>query len=179
MLKKILLGLVVIIAAICGFASFQPDEMNVSRSATISAPPEAVFKVVNDFRQWDAWSPWSKLDPNMKKSLEGPSEGVGAIYRWSGNNEVGDGNMKLVESKPNEMIGMKLEFIKPFTGLSDVQFTFVPEGTGTKVTWSMQSKNDFMSKVIGLFMDFEKMCGDSFIEGLANLDKVVTAASKP
>ena len=179
MIKKLLLGLVAIVAAVCGTASFQPDEMNVSRSATISASPDVVFKVVNDFRQWDAWSPWSKLDPAMKKSWEGPSEGVGAIYRWSGNNEVGEGRMTLIESRLNEKIGVKLEFIRPFAGLSDVQFTFVPEGAGTKVTWSMQSKNDFIAKVIGLFLDFEKMCGDSFTEGLASLNKVVTATPKP
>jgi hypothetical protein len=178
MIKKLLLGLVAIVAAICGIASFQSDEMNVSRSANISAPPEAVFKVVNDFRQWDAWSPWSKLDPTMKKSWEGPSEGVGAIYRWRGNNEVGEGSMTLLESRPNEKVGVKLEFIRPFAGLSDVQFTLVPEGAGTKITWSMQSKNAFMAKVIGLFVDFEKMCGDSFTEGLANLGKVVAVTPK-
>lgn len=179
MIKKILLGLVVIIAAICGIASFQSDEMNVSRSATISAPPEAVFKVVNDFRQWDAWSPWSKLDPNMKKSWQGPSEGVGAIYRWSGNDQVGEGSMTLLESKPSEKVSIKLEFARPFAGLSDVQFTFLPAGAGTKVTWSMQSKNAFMAKVIGLFVDFEEMCGDSFTEGLASLEKLVTVSPKP
>jgi hypothetical protein len=91
MIKKLLLGLVAVIAIILVVASFQSDDMNVTRSATIAAPPDAVFKVVNDFRQWDAWSPWSKLDPQMKKSLEGPPEGVGAIYKWSGNNEVGEG----------------------------------------------------------------------------------------
>lgn len=179
MIKKILLGLAVIIAAICGIASFQPDEMKVARSITIAASPEAVFKVVNDFRQWDAWSPWSKLDPAMKKTLEGPAEGVGAIYRWSGNDEVGEGSMTLLESKPGEKVGIKLEFLRPFAGVNDVQFTFVPEGTGTKVTWAMQGKNAFVAKVIGLFLDFEKMCGDAFSEGLANLDKVVTAAPKP
>jgi uncharacterized protein YndB with AHSA1/START domain len=178
MIKKILLGLAVIIAAICGTAFFQPDEMKVARSATIAASPEAVFKVVNDFRQWDAWSPWSKLDPAMKKTLEGPAEGVGAIYRWSGNDEVGEGSMTLLESKPGEKVGIKLEFLRPFAGTNDVQFTFVPEGAGTKVTWAMQGKNAFMAKVIGLFLDFEKMCGDAFSEGLANLDKVVTAAPK-
>lgn len=179
MIKKILLGLAVIIAAICGIAFFQPDEMKVARSITIAASPEAVFKVVNDFRQWDAWSPWSKLDPAMKKTLEGPAEGVGAIYRWSGNDEVGEGSMTLLESKPGEKVGIKLEFLRPFAGVNDVQFTFVPEGTGTKVTWAMQGKNAFVAKVIGLFLDFEKMCGDAFSEGLANLDKVVTAAPKP
>ena len=178
MIKKILLGLAVIIAAICGIAFFQPDEMKVARSATIAASPEAVFKVVNDFRQWDAWSPWSKLDPAMKKTLEGPAEGVGAIYRWSGNDEVGEGSMTLLESKPGEKVGIKLEFLRPFAGTNDVQFIFAPEGAGTKVTWAMQGKNAFMAKVIGLFLDFEKMCGDAFSEGLANLDKVVTAVPK-
>lgn len=178
MIKKILLGLVAVIVIILVVASFQSDDLNVTRSSTINAAPDAVFKVVNDFRQWDAWSPWSKLDKDMKKSLEGPPEGVGAIYKWSGNNEVGEGSTKLVESKPNEKIGMKLEFVRPFAGSSDVTFTFAPEGAGTKVTWSMQSKKPFIGKVMGLFMDCEKMCGDQFIEGLNNLAKVATAAPK-
>ncbi|MDZ4404876.1 SRPBCC family protein [Prosthecobacter sp.] len=179
MIKKVLLGLVAVIAIILIVASFQSDDLNVTRSATIAAPPDAVFKVVNDFRQWDAWSPWSKLDPAMKKTLEGPPEGVGAIYKWSGNNEVGEGSTKLVDSKPNETIGMKLEFVRPFEGSSDVRFTFAPEGAGTKVTWAMQSKKPFIGKVFGMFMDCEKMCGDQFSEGLANLGKVATATPKP
>ena len=178
MIKKILLGLMAVIAIILVTASFQSEDMTVSRSSTIAAAPEAVFKVVNDFRQWDAWSPWSKLDPNMTKTLEGPPEGKGAVYRWSGNNEVGEGSTTLVESVPNEKVAMKLEFVRPFAGSSDVQFTFAPDGAGTKVTWTMQSKKNFMMKVMGLFMDCEKMCGDQFNEGLANLAKVVTAAPK-
>src|SRR5215212_4114534 len=127
MIKKLLLGLVAIIAIILIVAAFQSDDLNVSRSAAMIAPPEAVFKVVNDFRQWDAWSPWSKLDPAMKKSLEGPAEGVGAVYRWSGNSEVGEGKTTLVESKPSEKVGMKLEMVRPMASTTDVQFTFVPE----------------------------------------------------
>jgi hypothetical protein len=177
MIKKLLLGLVAVIAIILIAATFQSDDMNISRSATIAAPPEAIFKVVNDFSQWDAWSPWSKLDPAMKKTLEGPKEGVGAIYKWSGNDEVGEGSTTLVESKPNEKVGMKLDFVRPFAGSSDVQFTFVPEGAGTKVTWAMQSKKPFIGKVVGMFMDCEKMCGDQFVEGLANLGKVATASA--
>ena len=179
MIKKLLLGLVGVIAIILVIASFQSDDLSISRSKTIAAPPEAIFKVVNDFRQWDAWSPWAKLDPEMKKSLEGPPEGVGALYKWSGNSEVGEGSTKLIESKPNELVGMKLEFVRPFAGSSDVQFTFVPEGEGTKVTWAMQSKKPFIGKVMGMFMDCEKMCGDQFIEGLDNLAKVTTAAPTP
>lgn len=178
MIKKLLLGLVAVIAITLVVASLQSDAMNVSRSAIIAAPPEAAFKVVNDFRQWDAWSPWSRLDPAMKKTLEGPPEGKGAIYRWSGNSEVGEGSTTLVESKPNEKVEMKLEFIRPFAGTSDVQFTFAPEGTGTKVTWSMQSTKNFFMKVMGLFMNCEDMCGDQFSEGLENLRKVVESAPK-
>ncbi len=179
MIKKILLGLAALIILVCIVASFQSDDLRVTRSATLAAPPEAVFKVVNDFRQWDGWSPWSKLDPAMKKSLEGPPEGVGAIYRWSGNNQVGEGSTTLTESKPVEKIGMKLAFVRPFAGTSDVQFTFAPEGAGTKVTWTMHSKKPFLGKVMGLFMDCEKMCGDQFSEGLASLGKIVAGAAKP
>lgn len=178
MIKKILLILVALIAIVCIAAAFQSDDMRVTRSTTIAAPPEAVFKVVNDFHQWHIWSPWSKLDPNMKKSFEGPAEGVGAVYKWSGNNEVGEGSTTLVESKPNEKVAMKLAFVRPMEGVSDVQFTFVPEGSGTKVTWDMQSKKPFIAKVVGMFMDCEKMCGDQFNEGLANLKKHVESAPK-
>ena len=178
MIKKLLLGLVAVIAIILVVASFQSEDMNVTRSATTSATPEAVFKIVNDFRQWDAWSPWSKLDPAMKKTFEGPPEGVGAVYRWSGNNEVGEGSMKLIESKPGEKVGMKLEFVRPFAGNNEVQFLFTPEGTGTKITWAMQSKKPFIGKIVGLFMDCEKMCGDQFLQGLASLKKVAEAAPK-
>jgi uncharacterized protein YndB with AHSA1/START domain len=179
MIKKILIGLAAVIAIILIAAAFQPDEMSVSRSATIAAPPEAVFKVVNDFRQWDSWSPWSKLDPNMTKTLEGPPEGEGAKYHWSGNTEVGEGTTTLVESKPNEKVAMRIDMERPMAGSSDVQFTLVPEGAGTKVTWALQGKTPFMGKVVGLFMDCEKMCGDQFEDGLANLKKVVEPTTPP
>ena len=178
MIKKLLLGLVAVIVIILVVASFQSDDMNITRSTTTSASPETVFKIVNDFRQWDAWSPWSKLDPTMKKTFEGPPEGVGAVYRWSGNNTVGEGSMKLIESKPGEKVGMKLEFVRPFAGKNDVQFLFTPEGTGTKITWAMQSKQPFIGKIVGLFMNFEKVCGDQFLEGLASLKKIAEAAPK-
>ena len=178
MIKKLLLGLAAVIAIILIVASFQSDDMKVSRSATIAAPPETVYKVVNDFRQWNSWSPWSKKDPNMKTSLEGPPEGAGAKYHWSGNSEVGEGTTTLVSSKPSENVTMRIDMVKPMAGSCDVQFSFVPEGTGTKVTWAMQSKKPFAGKVIGLFMDCEKMCGDQFSEGLANLKNLVESTQK-
>ena len=182
-IKKILLVLVLLIvvaiALICGIAATRPGEMSVSRSTTVNAAPSAVFAVVNDFKLWDAWSPWSKLDPAMKVTFEGPTQGVGAVYHWSGNNEVGEGTTRLVESKPDELVGMKLEIVRPFAGSNDVKFTFVPEGEGTKVTWNMQGKVPFMGKVAGMFMDCDKMCGDQFNEGLANLKKLAELPKQP
>jgi uncharacterized protein YndB with AHSA1/START domain len=174
----VVVGITAILTALAVATSFRPDEMNVSRSTTIAAPPEAIFKVVNDLHQWDAWSPWSKLDPAMKVSYAGPAEGVGSSYHWSGNSDVGEGTSTIVESKPSEKVGMRLEMVRPMAGSNDVQFTFVPEGTGTKVTWAMHGKVPFIGKVVGLFMDCEKMCGDQFNEGLANLKRVVEAAPR-
>ncbi len=173
MIKKILLVLALALVTVLILAVFRPDTMVVERSATMAAPPSAVFSVVNDFSRWNEWSPWAKLDPEMKTSLEGPKTGVGAIYRWSGNTEVGEGSTTLVESVPNEKVAMKLAFVRPFPGESDVQLSFTPEGGGTKVTWAMQSPQPYIGKLMGIFMDCEKMCGDSFLEGLANLKQVV------
>jgi len=179
MIKKLLLGLVAVIAIILVVASFQSDDMKVSRSSVIAAPPEAVFKVVNDFSQWLSWSPWSKVDPQMKTRLEGPTQGVGAMFHWDGNMECGSGTSNLTASKPNEFVHMQIDMTRPMAGSTDVQFTFAPEGTGTKVTWAMQSKKPFIGKVVGMFMDCEKMCGDQFSEGLDNLARIVTATPKP
>lgn len=173
MIKKILLVLALALVAVLILAIFRPDTMVVERSATMAAPPAAIFAVVNDFSRWDDWSPWAKLDPEMTKSLEGPSSGVGAIYRWSGNNKVGEGSTTLVESVPNEKVAMKLAFVRPFAGESDVQLSFDPEGDGTKVTWAMRSPQPYFGKLMGMFIDCEKMCGDQFLEGLENLKKVV------
>ena len=175
MIKKILLVLAGVIAAILVLAAFRPSMMTVTRSATMAAPPGAVFAVVNDFSLWDEWSPWAKLDPEMIKVLEGPTRGVGAIYSWSGNSEVGEGSTILVESVPNEKVAMKLVFVRPFAGESNVQITFVPERDGTTVTWAMQSPQPYLGKLMGMFIDCEKMCGDAFLEGMANLKGIVEA----
>lgn len=173
MIKKILLVLALIIVGVLVAAAFRPGVMHVTRSATMAATPAEVFAVVNDFRRWNEWSPWAKLDPEMKVTLEGPPTGVGAVYKWSGNKDVGEGSTTLVESVPDQKVGMKLTFVRPFPGESDVEFTFEPEGEGSKVTWTMDSPQPYLGKLVGMFIDCEKMCGDSFVEGLGNLKAIV------
>ena len=172
LLTKILLGLVVLVGVLAIVVAVQPAEFHVSRSATIAAPPAAVFAQVNDFHLWDAWSPWTKKDPNCQNSFEGPSSGKGAGFRWSGNSEVGEGSMTITESKPNELIRIKLEFVRPFAGTDDVEFTFKPVGDQTAVTWTMDGQKNFMTKAIGLVMNCEKMCGDQFDQGLASIKSI-------
>jgi hypothetical protein len=179
MLKKTLIGITAVVAIlIVGFliaVSMQPNEFRVSRSAKMSAPPSAVFAQVNDYHNWDAWSPWAKLDPNAKATFEGPSSGTGAKFAWSGNDKVGAGRQTIVESIPDELIRIKLEFEKPFKATNTAEFTFKPEGDQTLVTWSMFGPNNFMGKAISLIMDCDKMVGAEFEKGLASMKAVVEA----
>ncbi|MEX2142920.1 MAG: SRPBCC family protein [Pirellulales bacterium] len=175
MLKKILLGLAVIIVVFLIVVALQPSNFRVTRSATMAAPPAVVFAQVNNFHNWRAWSPWEQIDPEMKRSYEGPSAGTGAKYSWVGNSDVGEGSMTITESRPSDLIRIELEFIKPMEGTSDTEFTFEPKGDGTEVTWDMAGKNSFLGKAFCLFMNMDKMIGDQFEEGLANMESVVEA----
>jgi hypothetical protein len=157
-------------------ATMQPSDFRVTRTGSISAPASAVFTQVNDLQKWDAWSPWAKLDPEAMNSFEGPTSGTGAIMRWSGNNKVGQGSMTIIESRPDEFIRFKLEFLKPFAATNTAEFTFNSENDQTTVTWSMYGKNNFMSKAIGLIMSCDKMVGGQFEKGLASLKSVVETA---
>ena len=174
MLKKIFIALAVIIIVV----AMQPSEFRVARSATISAPAPAVFAQVNDFHKWDAWSPWAKLDSAMKKTYDGAPVGTGAIYSWSGNDQVGEGRMTLTESRVSDLIRIKLEFMKPFAATNTTEFSFKPDGNQTVVTWSMFGENNFMAKAFGLLMNMDKMVGGDFEKGLAQLKSVMEAAPK-
>ncbi len=145
----------------------QPDEFTVTRAAGIGAPPEKIFPHVNDLHQWQAWSPWARLDPAALNSFSGADAGAGAAMAWDG-----AGKMTITESRPAECIRLRLDFRKPMQATNTAEFTFRPEGHQTVVTWSMAGKNNFMGKVFGLFMDCEKMCGCQFEKGLASLKSV-------
>ena len=144
----------------------------------MSAPAPAVFAQVNDFHKWEAWNPWGKIDPAMKQTYEGAPAGIGAIYTWVGNKNVGEGRMTLTESRPSDLIKIKLEFFKPFAGTNIAEFTFMPAGNQTAVTWSMAGKNNFMAKAIHLFMNMDKMIGGQFETGLKQMKSIVEAALK-
>ena len=178
MLKKILIALAAIIVVFLGVVAMQPADFRYVRTATISAPASAVFAEINDFHKWAAWSPWEKLDPAMQKSFEGAAFGNGASYSWVGNSEVGKGRMTITESRPHDLIRLKLDFIEPFETTNTTEFTLMPEGDKTAVTWSMSGKNNFISKAFCLFVDMDKMLGSDFEKGLAQMKTVVEATPK-
>ena len=169
MLKKIFLALAAVVAAILVVGAFQSNSYRVERSLTIAAPAADLFAQVNDFHKTQAWSPWMKLDPAAKYTFEGPASGVGAVNAWAGNSEVGEGRQTIIESRPNELIRMKLEFFKPMAGEATAEFRFKPEGQGTTVTWSMSGAKNYLSKVMCMFLSMDKMIGGPFEQGLANL----------
>jgi hypothetical protein len=176
MITKILLVLVVLLVVFLVVAALQPDNFRIERSTLVATPPAAPFAQVNDFHRWTAWNPWGKIDPAMKETYEGAPAGVGAVYSWSGNKEVGAGRMTLVDSRPPELIRIKLEFLQPFAATNTAEFTFQPEGNQTRVTWAMFGKKNFISKAMCLFMSMDKMVGGQFEKGLADLKSVSEAA---
>jgi uncharacterized protein YndB with AHSA1/START domain len=178
MLIKILMALAVIVVVFVAIVAVQPSEFRVARTATISAPAPVVFAQVNDFHKWPAWSPYDKLDPAMKKTYEGPPAGTGASYSWIGNGQAGEGHATITESRPNDLVRIKLDFVKPFEGTAFAEFAFKPEGDRTIVEWSLAGKNNFVSKAVHLFMNMDKMVGGQFEEGLAQMKSVVEAAPK-
>jgi uncharacterized protein YndB with AHSA1/START domain len=174
-LKRLLLGLLLLLVVLAVVIAFQPSEFRIARTTTIAAPPAAVFAQVNDFRKWPAWNPWGRLDPAMKQTFDGAPSGPGAVYTWSGNHDVGEGRMTLTESRPDELIRVRLEFLKPLPATSLAEFRFEPKGEGTVVTWSMTGRNNFLAKAIHLVINMDRMIGGQFEQGLAQMKAVVEA----
>lgn len=176
MIKKILLGLVAVIVTFLLVVVTRPADFKASRSAPLAASPAELFAQVNDHHKFAVWNPFMKLDPNVKNTYSGPDSGVGAVCSWDGNKDIGAGSATITESKPNELVRMRMDWKRPMEGVATVDFTFKPEGDKTVVTWAMYGKNGFMGKLVSLFMDCDKMVGPQFEQGLADLGKVVAAA---
>lgn len=169
MLKIMLIVVVLLIAAVLVYAATKPDTFRIQRTANINASPDKVFEFINDFHTWASWSPWEKKDPAMKKTHSGAEQGKGAVLEWDGNKDVGTGRMEVLESVPASKIVIKLDFLKPFEAHNQAEFTLTPNANSTQVTWAMHGPQPFMMKVMDIVMNMDKMVGEDFEEGLANL----------
>lgn len=176
MIKKILIGLGGLIVIVLIAAAMQPGHFRVERSAILTASPDALFGQVNDQRKFNAWNPWMKLDPEVKTSYSGPPSGVGAACSWEGK-QTGAGSATITESKPRELVRLRMDWKAPMEGTGTVDFTFKPVDDGkTAVTWAMYGEQNFSARIMSLFMDCEKMCGPQFEKGLADLGQAAAAS---
>ena len=146
--------------------------LRVERSTGINAPADKIFRMINDFHQWSVWSPYEHRDPQMKRTYSGAASGVGSVYEWEGDSNVGQGRMEILQSSPPGKIVIKLDFIKPWEGHNTAEFTLTPRDNGTQVSWLMHGPANFMSKVMGLFMNFDRMIGKDFEAGLEKMKSV-------
>jgi hypothetical protein len=164
-----LIIIALLISSVLLYAATKPNTFRTQRSALIKTTPTKLFALINDLPQWQAWSPWEKLDPNMKRMPSGPTKGVGAAYAWEGNKKVGSGRMEIMESESPSKVVLKLDFFKPFKAHNTAEFTLEKKGTATEITWAMYGPQRYMMKVMGMLMDCDHMVGKQFEEGLANL----------
>jgi carbon monoxide dehydrogenase subunit G len=172
MLKAIAVVVVILVAglgAVLVYAATLPDEFRVQRRISINAPPEAIFPLVNDHRRVAAWSPYERKDPAMKRAYSGAASGKGAVYEWDGDGNVGKGRIEIVESVASSKVTLKLDMIKPIAGRNTVEFTLQPQGESTVVTWAMHGAVPYMAKLFCMLMNGDRMVGDDFEAGLANL----------
>ena len=172
----VVIVVVVLIAGLLGFAATRPDRFRVERATNIKAPPEKIFALVDDLRSHGRWSPWEKKDPAMKRTYSGAASGVGAVYEWEGNKNIGKGRMEIAEVSRPSRVTFKLDFIKPFEAHNIAEFTLAARGDTTNVTWAIYGPSPLLSKVMSLFCSMDKMIGKEFETGLANLKSITETA---
>lgn len=177
-MRKVLIAVAVLLVAFVGFVATRPSIFSVERSLVINAPAEVAFAQVADFGHWAAWSPWNKLDPQMKTTLAGTPAAVGHSYAWIGNDKVGEGRMTLTEVAAPRELHIELAFIQPFASTNETVFTFTPVEGGTRVKWAMHGNNDFLGKAFSIFFNMDKAVGGDFEKGLADLETASQAELK-
>lgn len=170
----ILLGLGISLGLFALYITTRPAAFRIERARTFDASPAALFALINDFHEWGKWSPWDKMDPDLKRTFEGPASGTGATYRWVGNSKVGEGSMTITDSVADSRVNIDLNFLKPFAANNKTIFTLEPDGASTRVTWAMEGNKNFASKAFGVFMNMDALVGKDFEKGLAAM-----AASTP
>jgi uncharacterized protein YndB with AHSA1/START domain len=176
MLKKLAIGLVAALLLLLAFAATRPDTFRVERSTTIKAPAAKVFALLNDFHAFPAWSPWQHLDPTMSTTHSGTDKGVGAIYTWKGNSDVGEGRMEILKTVVDQQVTVQLDFIEPFAARNISEYTLVAQGDTTTLTWAMFGPNAYINKLMSVFVSMDSMIGKDFELGLRQLKAV---AEKP
>lgn len=174
MLKLTLLAAAVLIGGILILAAMRPGHFRVQRTATIHATPERIHPLISDLRQFNAWNPYEKKDPNIVGAYSGPASGAGASYAFTGNKEVGKGAISITSAAP-DVVRMRLTMLEPFECDNRVEFRLEPSGQATTVTWALEGPLPYVARIVHLFFDMDAMVGKDFESGLAGLKKLAEA----
>jgi len=172
MVATVVIVFLVLVAALLAFAATKPNSFRVQRTASLNAPREKIFPLLNDFHNWPAWSPWEKLDADLKRSYSGAASGKGAVYEWEGNKKAGQGRMEILESSRPGKLVIQLDFLKPFEAHNTVEFTLQGKGGTTDLTWAMYGPQPFVGKLMTVFFSMDRVVGNDFETGLANLKAI-------
>jgi hypothetical protein len=180
MLKTFFLSLAAAFAALLLYAVTRPGEFRVQRSVRVQAPPERIHALINDLRRFNTWNPYAKKDPAMKGSHRGAAQGPGAAFDFEGG-KSGSGRIEIVAPASPTGVSMKLDMTAPFACHNLIDFSLVPQAAGdvTEVTWAMHGPSPFLSKVMGVFIDMDKMIGADFDAGLADLKALAERPAAP
>lgn len=172
-----IVGLLVVVAALAAFLAYvagKPNSFQLERSIVINAPAAKVRPLIEDFRRWTVWSPWEKLDPALKRTYSGAEQGVGAVYAWEGNGKAGAGRMEITGSTPEQTV-VALDFLKPFKASNITEFSYLPEGGSTRLSWLMRGPQPFVGKLMHTVFNMDKLVGKDFEAGLAALKTAAEA----
>ena len=175
MMKFVALGILAVLVLFCVFISTREGKFRYERSEVIKAPPEKIFPYLSDFRKGGEWSPYEKMDPNMKKTFSGPDAQVGSVMEFDGNRDAGSGKLEILKIVPNEVVEIRLTMLKPFQAENIVEYRLTPEAEGTRFSWVMSGDGGFLGKLLNFFIDCEKLVADQFTVGINNLKSLIEA----
>ncbi|MCH8618339.1 SRPBCC family protein [Undibacterium sp. TS12] len=169
--------IVFLVLAFLLFIASRPGEFRIERSLSMRATPLQIFSLLNDFHEWEAWSPWEKADPAVQRTYSGMAQGKGAIYAWKGNRDLGEGRMEILETRPCDYLRLQINFIKPFAAQNTIEFRLEEKGDTTVLSHAMFGPCNFMSKLMGVFFSMDNMVGTKFEEGLQSIKEIAEKAS--
>jgi hypothetical protein len=161
--------LVVGVAGVLAYAATLPDHFQVSRAIRIDAPPEKIFPLINNLKQFNEWNPFAKQDPTMVIAYSGPESGPGASYSWDSNGRGGKGSSGITAVSEPTRVDMRLDMVKPMQGHPRITFMLQPSVAATDVSWTMAGPYPYINRVFGTIFNMDKMIGGTFDAGLADL----------
>lgn len=176
-MKKIFTTLVILtslLVALLMGGLLLPENLHIERSIVVRAPAAQVYPYVSDFRLFNQWSPWAKIDKNIEFRYEGAERGLGAIMHWKSQHEkVGHGSQKIIQASQDK----EVKIVLAIEGMNKAysQFKLSPEQDSTRVLWSFDMYFGFNipGRIMGFMMIDELI--ETYDRGLNGMKQILEA----